>query len=129
MRVNPIKAPLIYPINRVILCIGISINAAEETDGIGLGVASGGWVVGAEHVVVEAGFRVVILSGEAEVHEGLVAFERECFAERLGDAVPHDALLRVRHLLRRAEVVVVDVIDLPVSQLRDGQRAEVDVLA
>ncbi len=99
------------------------------TDGIGLGVASGGWVVRAEHVVVEVGFRVVILTGEAEVHEILIALERVGFAERLGDAVPDDALLRIRHLLRRAEVVVVDVIDLPVSQLRDGQRAEVDVLA
>ena len=91
-------------------------------------VASGGGIVGAEHVVVEAGFRVVILSGEAEVHEGLIALKRVGFAEGLGDAVPHDALLRVRHLLRRAEVVVVDVIDLPVGQLRDGQRSEVDVL-
>ena len=69
----------------------------------------------------------MILPGESEVHEAVVASDGECFAERFGDAGPDHALPCVGELLRRAEVVGVDVVNPVMNQFRDGQGAEIDV--
>src|SRR5262245_38048949 len=94
------------------VAIGICerINAALKSDRIALDVPPEARVVVAEVVVGVAGLVVGVLAGEAQRH-GCRTGDEELHAEGLELAVPHNGLRGVGHLLRRAQMVGVDVTE------------------
>jgi hypothetical protein len=98
----PVNLALRYPLH-----IGIEGGSIHEPQRIGLGVAAQRWIVLPVPVVVQAGFGLEPLAGEAGV-EGGGAVDHVGGAERLPEGIPDQRLGRSRHLDRTVEVVDAD---------------------
>ena len=114
--------------NWIICDVDIGINATTLPDRIALDISPETRVVIAEIVVVQPGLAIEILPREALVHRRRQ--RQMAHHEGIGGAaVPDHGLGRIRHLLRRAEVIGMDEIDAERGDERDRRVAEENILA
>src|SRR5215469_8525943 len=103
--------------HRIYVYVGVCVDSSPDSYRVALGVAPQAWVVVAEVVVMQPGLAIEILPREALVHRRRQ--RQMAHHEGIGGAaVPDHGLGRIRHLLRRAEMVGVDEIDAE----RGGER-------